>query len=152
LARFIEEVGLKGKVHVWVFEARTMRLLQVSESPNLIVTAGKQALLERVFDVSSADPFTYIAVGSGSSTPDSGDTTLESEIARKAAENKSRSGNTVYVNVWFGSTEGNGYTWAEAGLFNAGSGGTMFSRALFNPTVEKTSDKVVLVEWQISWS
>lgn len=103
---------------------------------NLVTTVGFAQLALLAGD-STAVPFTYIAVGTSSTAPAVGNTTLVAEIVdsglERAAGTVSRvtttGTNDTYqiVNTW---TATGSKTIEEVGVFNAASSGTMLSRAL----------------------
>lgn len=103
---------------------------------NLVTSAGK-ALLASLAGDASAVPFTYLALGTSTTAPAIGQTTLVSEITTsglaRAAATVSRTTTTVtndtlqLVYTW---TASGSVTVEEIGVFNASSGGTMLSRAL----------------------
>lgn len=151
LAKIADEIRLRGKVTVRVFDAKTMKLLQAVTVKNLVVNVGLQEALDKLFNLDPGAAFAYCAVGSDNTAPAAGDTALGSELARSLFDECSRTGQVVTTDTWFGSSEGNG-TWRESGLFNAASGGTMLARALFDPLISKDVTKVVQVEWTITAS
>lgn len=103
---------------------------------NLVTSAGK-ALLASLAGDASAVPFTYLALGTSSTAPAIGQTTLVAEITdtglARAAATVSRVTTTVtndtlqLVYTW---TASGSKTLEEVGVFNAASSGTMLSRAL----------------------
>ena len=151
LDKIADEMRLRGRVTVRVYDAETMKLLQTVTAENLVVNAGLQEALDKLFNLSPDAAFAYVAVGSDNTSPTSGDTALGSELARSVFDECSRAGQVVTTDTWFGSSEGNG-TWRESGLFNAASGGTMLARALFDPSISKDTTKVVQVEWAVTAS
>jgi len=95
---------------------------------------------------------TYCALGTGSTAPVAGNTTLGTEIFRKLVSVKSVSANVATFQTFFTSSEGNG-TLGEAGLFGdaatASSGtGTLFSRLLISRV--KTSSDTLTLTWTIT--
>jgi len=103
---------------------------------NLVTTVGFAQLALLAGDA-SAVPFTYIAVGTSSTAPAVGDTTLTAEITdtglERAAGTVSRvtttGANDTYqiTKTW---TATGAKTIEEVGVFNASSAGTMLSHAL----------------------
>lgn len=108
----------------------------VHKTHNLITSAGKAQLALLAGDA-SATPFTYLAVGSSSTAPAAGNTTLGTELTTngfaRAAATVSRTTTNVtndtlrLVHTW---TASGSATVEEAGVFNASSSGTMLGRAL----------------------
>ena len=88
------------------------------------------------------DDQTHIGVGTGTTTPDPTDTDLETPVLRKAFDEtpvKNVSAGTYDFSTTIGLTEANSNTLAEAGLFDALSGGNMSDHKLLTNTVAKTS-------------
>jgi len=83
---------------------------------------------------------TDIAVGTGDTTPTSSDTALETEVFRDSVDNIDTSvSNAVTVTLDLLTTEANGNTLTETGIFNDPSAGTMWTRNTFT-SINKTSD------------
>ena len=123
----------------------------VRDIKNLVVTTGKE-LVAANLQGGSVTPVTHMAVGTGSTAADAGDTGLETEIDRNALET---SGGTVTSNVVSYSAvwapgDGTGAL-TEAGLFTAASGGTMLARTVFLP-VNKGVDDTVTIAWDVTIS
>lgn len=103
---------------------------------NLITSAGKAQIALLAGDA-SAIPFTYLAVGTSSTAPAVGNTTLGAEIVdsgfERAAATVSRVTTTVtndtlqLLKAW---TATGSKTIEEIGIFNAASSGTMLGRSL----------------------
>jgi len=92
--------------------------------------------------------FTHIAVGDDNTTPVGGDTTLGNELKREVFVETSGPTNGVYVmSMRLSTTELNGSTIKEVGIFDASSGGTMLCR-LLTTEYAKTSDKEVWIDVQ----
>jgi hypothetical protein len=143
-----DKIRLTGKVRAVVRDSKTDRILQVVETANLVVTAGKELVAALLNDENIAVP-NYCAVGSGTTTPADTDTALEAETGRLQVTQRSRSGNQLVYSTFFSASDANG-DWNECGLFNADSGGTMLCRALFSATIAKDSTKTVTVDWIIT--
>lgn len=88
------------------------------------------------------DSVSHIAFGTGTTTPTSSDTSLGTEVIRKAITTGTRDevAGTYLFDAVLGLSEGNGNTLAETGTFDADSAGNMSTRNLLTPTVIKTSD------------
>jgi len=78
------------------------------------------------------------ALGTDSTTEASTDDALGSEEFRKTCTNKSVAQNVVQFDTTVLTTEGNGQTYKEAGLFSMSSGGNMLMRQTF-AGIAKTS-------------
>lgn len=131
----MDTIKLKGTYHFKIFrEDGTLR--DEFSVENLVTSAGKAQLALLCGDA-TATPFTYIAVGTSSTSPSVGQTTLGAEITdtglARSSGTVSRTTTTV-TNDTFSITK----TWTasgvkaieEVGIFNASSNGEMLSRAL----------------------
>jgi hypothetical protein len=143
-----DNVKVSGKVKLIVKDAKTGKILQIVEGKNLITTAGK-TLIASLLNGESVNLIGYCAVGSGTTTPNASDTTLEGEIGRLPITSKSRSINVITYSTFFGSGDLNG-TWNKVGLFNAQTGGVMFSEYLLPSTISKDATKTVDIEYAIT--
>lgn len=117
---------------------------------NVVTSAGKAQLALLAGDA-AAVPFTYIAVGTSSSTPSSADIALGAEITdsglQRAAGTVSRTttsvtNDTYQITKTFSVTGTK--TVEEAGVFNAASGPTMLSHALTTTKSLVSGDQFVV--------
>lgn len=93
---------------------------------------------------------THVAFGSGTTAVSSSDTTLEGEFARVTATEVTVGATKVTSSGFLGSGAGNGNTIAKIGAFNAGTGGGMTTQFALTSTIEKTTDKEVWVDQDIT--
>lgn len=127
---------------------------EIKEYVNLVTTAGKTMLAQRLAGEANDCNLTYVAVGTGTTAPAVTDTTLETELARKALASVDYSGAVVIARGYFGASEGNG-TLTEIGLFGEAASATPDSGTLFNHAViseTKTSSKTLTTETTITVS
>lgn len=138
------------KVRGWVkcvITDPTGKVVDSWEDHNLVTTAGLNFLAAWLTASTQSTKFMpYVALGSGSTSPDLTDVALGAELARLAGDVLS-SGATYTNTATFGPDIGTGLI-AELGLFSASSGGTMFSRHTFTPRV-KASTNTVTVVWSV---
>lgn len=112
---------------------------------NLIVTSGKNLILDRLFGLSGPPAaISSIGVGTDSTAAAVGQTQLNPSVAgsvllQTADAGTVRSGQTVTIKSTFGTGVAN-FNWNEAGLFNGNTNGTstMFNRVIIGP-FNKTS-------------
>jgi hypothetical protein len=147
--KYFIEKAREGKVKLVVRDARTGEVLNVIEQTNLIVNVGHILVAQIMNDESVTKP-NYIAVGSGTTDPNVNDTTLEGEIGRIAVLSRTRTNNQVLYSTYFGSGDCNG-TWNKIGLFNAESGGTLFSELKLASSFSKDTTKAVDCEYTITF-
>ena len=134
-------LSMRGDVEI------TLNGQTVLEKKNLIVTAGKAFLANAVLN-SSASPFTNMAIGTGTTAAALADTSLGSELARSAFTTSSVASNVVTLSTTYAAGTGTGAL-TEAGIFNAGSGGTMLSRVVFSAINKGAADSLTIT-WTIT--
>ncbi len=123
----------------------------IFRSENMILPPGKQLILTSGINASSMK---YFAVGTGAFTgATSGDSSLASELFRKAPTSFTQSGNQITVSTLFTTSQGNG-TYTNAGLFGgaatgAANSGTLETHAGYSITktsaASLTNDYVFLI-------
>ena len=120
----------------------------VTETGNLVVTAGKNWVAQRMNNVNTV--MTHMAVGTGTTDAAAGQTTLVSENDRNALTSTTVTNNTIiYVATWAAGDATAALT--EAGVFDAASGGDMLCRTKFN-VVNKASADSMTITWTITVS
>ena len=120
----------------------------VQETNNLVVTAGKNWVADRMNDANTV--MTHMALGTGTNAAAVGDTTLQTEIDRNALTGTTVSTNTIAYSCTWAAGDGTGAI-TEAGLFNASSGGDMLCRTVFS-VVNKGSADSMTITWTITVS
>ena len=120
----------------------------VQEVPNLVVTAGKNYVADRIKNNSTV--MSHMAIGTGSTAAAAGNTALGSESARTALTSSTVTDNEiVYVDTFAAGTGTGAIT--EAGIFNASSGGTMLCRTVFD-VVNKGASDAMTITWTVTVS
>lgn len=144
----------KGKVQLIIRDARTGRIKDVQNCSNMVVTAGKNSIASALKGTTTNNKgiITYCAVGTGGTAPTEADTTLETELTRKAVSVRTVSGNDALFETFFTTAEANG-TLLEAGLFGddasgTADSGTLFCRVIINKT--KTSNDTLNLAWTVT--
>ena len=140
IVMFKEEIKLKGYLVIRINDNIVM------EVPNIVVNTGKNYTASRISG-NSPTPMSHMAIGTGTSTPLVGDTTLESELSRVAFSSSDVSDNTIIFRASYGPGVGTGAI-NEAGIFNAGSGGIMLCRTTFQTSNKDSTDEMSIV-WTI---
>ena len=114
---------------------------------NLIVDTGLNFICDRMKDDETA--MTHMALGSGTTAPAAGNTSLESQLgSREALDSSTVSNNTITYVASFEAGDATGAV-TEAAIFNAASGGTMLCRVTFS-VVNKAADDTLSVNWQLT--
>lgn len=123
---------------------------------NLITTNGKLIALNRLWK-SSPDYSTpsVFKVGTGDTTPTAADTDLDTAVTIGGNPTKSFVAGYPVINettmqvttrALLLTTESNGNSITEFGLFNSDGTAKMFSRSVFTPITKTTSVQVIFVE------
>ena len=124
------------------------KLKQEQNVKNLVVTAGKGYIAGRMVGTPTA--MSHMAIGSGTVDPAVGDTTLGTELGRVSLTSSAAAAAVVTYIASFGAGTGTGAV-TEAGIFNAGSGGTMLCRTEF-AVVNKGADDSLSITWTVTVS
>ena len=120
----------------------------VQEVPNLVVTAGKNYVADRIKNNSTV--MSHMAIGTGDTAAAAGDTALGNQTARTALTSTTVTDNEiVYVDTFAAGTGTGAIT--EAGIFNASSGGTMLCRTVFS-VVNKGASDAMTITWTVTVS
>jgi len=138
--------NLKGKVEVRLNDE------VVREIDNLVVTAGKGFVAASMLKTTSNSPaaMTHMAIGSNTTNPAAGDTTLGTELGRVALTSSAVSGAVVTYVATFAAGTGTGAV-VEAGILNASSGGTLLCHTEFD-VVNKGSADAITITWTVTVS
>ena len=88
---------------------------------------------------------THMAVGDDATTPTVGDTALGNELTRKAVQEVTQGTSDVIVSLFLNSTESNGNSLKEVGMFDAAAAGNLLERNTFT-TISKTSSLEVWID------
>ena len=120
----------------------------VQETENLVVTAGKNWVADRMNNANTV--MTHMAVGTGTNAAAAGDTTLQTENDRNALTSTTVTDNAVaYVATWAAGDATAAIT--EAGIFDASSGGDLLARTVFS-VVNKGAADSMTITWTITVS
>ena len=120
----------------------------VQKTENLVVTAGKDWVADRMNNANTV--MTYMSIGTGTTAAAAGNTTLVTEIDRNALSSTTVTDNNVaYVATW-AAGDGTGAI-TEAGIFNAASAGDMLARTVFS-VVNKGADDSMTITWTVTVS
>lgn len=117
--------------------------------PNLVVDTGLNYIASRM-EGTSDSAMSHMAVGTGTTSAASGDTALETEVARVALTSTTVTSNAVAYVATFAAGTGTGAL-TEAAILNASSGGTMLCRTVFSVINKGASDSMT-VTWTVTIS
>lgn len=144
---FKENFPIKGDLHIVIKDALTGEVKVDRLEKNLVVTVGKDWIASRMVGT-AANTMGYMAVGTDSTSPAAGNTTLGAEVARVAVTSATASTNTVTYVATFPAGTGTGAL-TEAGIFNANTAGTMLSRTTYS-VINKGSGDEMTITWVIT--
>lgn len=122
-------------------------LKDTREVDNLIVTTGRDAIIERLDSTPATSQPTHMAIGTGATAPAAGNTALGAEIDRNALTSSTASGGVLTMVGNWAAGDGTNAAITEAGVLNASSTGTLYSRATFTAINKGASDTL-----QITWT
>lgn len=119
---------------------------------NLIVNVGKERVARLICgDGSGIGAFGYIAIGTGTTSPAVGDTTLETEVARENATDAYEASYKATFEKTFSFGSGISYAITEAGVFDEASGGIMLDRFTFTQKdVDSDTDLYIKITITVS--
>jgi hypothetical protein len=116
---------------------------------NLVVNTGLNFIVNRMKDA-TASVMSHMSLGTGTTAAAAADTTLETEISasRVTLTSTTVTANQITYIASFAAGVGTGAV-TEAGIFNAGTGGTMLCRTVF-PVVNKQAGDSMTVTWTVT--
>ena len=122
----------------------------VQETENLVVTAGKEWVADRMSDANTV--MTHMAIGTGTTAAAAGDTALVTQFDRNTLTTAGGtvSGATITYECTWAAGDGTGAI-TEAGIFDAASGGDMLARTVF-AVVNKGEEDSMTITWTITVS
>lgn len=147
MAESNDRLSLVGEVEL-VLRGPDGRVKQRVTRKNLVVTTGKEAVVDQLVETPALAKPKYIAIGKGATAPAEGNTALVEEAKRKEATTRSRSGATLTMAVVFGPGEGTGKI-QEAGVLTANAGGTLYSRTTFGAIEKEAADSLEAI-WKLT--
>ena len=143
-----DESRALGKLTIEVKD-KDGNLKQKQEVKNLVVDTGLDYIASRMKDA-SATAMSHMAIGTGSTAAAAGNTALGSEAARQALTSTTVTSNAVAYVASFAAGTGTGAI-TEAGILNAGSGGTLLCRTVFSVVNKGASDSMTIT-WTVTIS
>ena len=150
------DIPLKGHVTL-VVNSPDGKIKAYRQMDNVVVNVGETCTGARLFGDTAfcgASLFNYIAIGTGAGAELTSNTSLGTETLSRIQDltnvqtNSTGPGATSQLSTTFTATTT--ATIAESGIFDASSGGHMFSRKLISPTVNVISGDQLTVTWTIT--
>lgn len=137
---------MTGELSIQKFDEKNNLVEQINV-PNLVVTAGKEHIAQRIAG-NSETIMSHMAIGQGVSTPALTNSALNNELAREALLLTTVTSTDITYTATFGAGVGTGNI-TEAGIFNAASAGDMLCRTTF-PVIAKTASDTIAISWTIT--
>jgi hypothetical protein len=123
------------------------RVKATRHKKNLVVTAGRDAIIERLDSTPATVQPTHMEIGTSATAVAAGQTALIAAIDRNALTSNVASGGVLTMVGNWAAGDGTNAGIQEAGVFNNTTGGTMYSRATFTSINKGASDTL-----QITWT
>lgn len=136
---------LTGRVRVEV-RGPDGALKDFREVENLIVSAGRDAIMERLDSAPTTAPPSHMAIGTGAAAPAAGNTTLGAEVARVALTSATSAAGVLTMVANYAAGVGTNAALTEAGVLNAATTGTLYSRATF-AAINKGANDTLAITW-----
>ena len=140
-----DQLKVVGKLKIELFSADGV-LKDTRIQDNLIVTQGKYGIADQLLAATTIPAPTHMGVGSSATAPAVGDVSVTALGTRVAFDTKTRSNNIVTMVATFAAGNGTGAI-VEAGIFNAITAATMYSRIVFAAINKGASDTL-----QLTWT
>lgn len=144
MAESNEPIAIKGHALIEL-KGPDGKVKEKREVDNLIVTVGKNGIADQLLASPTISKPTHMAVGTGTSGPAAGDTTMGTELDRNALTTKTRSTNVVTLVGDWAAGDGTGAI-TEAGVFDASSSGNLYSRVVFS-VINKAAADALTITW-----
>jgi len=147
VARVKDRVGIGGVLTVEVVDAKTGLVISTERVRNKVTLSGRNLAANILRGAANA--LSKFAVGTGTTAVADGDTALVNEKVRDTVTSTAQGDNVLTVRYTLGTTQGNGFTMAEAAVLN--DVGTLFSRAT-HAGIAKTSAIQINYTWTYTFS
>jgi len=141
-----DSIKMTGELRITVTNPEGT-VTQETVVPNLVVSAGKDFIAERMKDATTT-AMSHMAIGTGTTAAAAGDTALGTEAGRVSLTSTTVTSNAVAYVATFGAGTGTGAI-TEAGLFNASSGGDMLCRTVFS-VINKGAADTLGITWTVT--
>lgn len=157
--KFNENIKPQGKIRIITTRAGTKEVLRVSDwSSNLVmlgVHTGRTLILERLAGINTYTlNLTHADMGTGTNSPATSDTALQTPVARAAVAIGSVSGAVATLQFFFSDAVLTNGTYNEFASFVDGnasvSTGKIFNRAIFGVAYTKGTGEDTTIELQIT--
>jgi len=141
-----DSIFVKGALKIVLADAQG-NITDEREVPNLVVAVGKNFIASRMIGTSD-NIMSHMAIGTGTASPASGDTTLQSEAGRVTLNSNVRTNNAIAYVATFPAGTGTGAI-TEAGILNAGTDGILLCRTTFS-VINKGAADTLGITWTVT--
>lgn len=145
-----ETLRLRANVVATVTDADG-RVIDRIHQHNLVVTAGRNLIRDLLNNTGPAG-LTHIALGTSATAANSAQTELVAEVHRDAITQRLTDVGQLTLTLYVSTTQANGNTLREVGLFNATPAGTMYARVVLASAIIKTSAIAVTFTWTLTFT
>lgn len=143
---------LTGVLTLLEYDVESNEEMSREVSKNLTLLAGKRLGLELIFG-NHTHFVQYLAAGDNATIPALADVTLYNELLRgtitSAVFDDDGANGLATIRYVMGTTQGNGETFREAGLFNDND--VMYARVVHSDKA-KTSSKIIIYQWDLTFA
>jgi hypothetical protein len=148
---FSDQDKANANVKIEVIDVNTKEILQVIEKHNLVVTLGRSLICDLLAMTVGVTGLNYFAVGLSTTAVTLADIKLGTEEFRDSFTKVTVSGNNVKYQYYLASSDANGHTLTEAGLFGDNATGTADTGTLFARVTHDGISKAINVAINYSW-
>lgn len=141
-----EMIKAAGRLNIQIIDVDG-KVKEEQTVDNLVVNVGLNFIASRMKDATDT-AMSHMAVGSGTAAAAGANTALGTELGRVALGSTTVTNNSVAYVATFGAGVGTGAV-TEAGLFNAGTSGTMLCRTVFGVVNKETTDTMAIT-WTVT--
>lgn len=135
-------------VTIEVHDAITGELLHREQQHNLVTLVYRNLIRDFMNGTPATGAISHFAVGTSATAPGPNDVALGTEVFRDVVTKRTPDAGKLTIQYYLGSTSANGNTLQEAGLWNAGSGGTLAARVTYQPII-KTASITATFTWDV---
>lgn len=149
-------LDISTNVTIQTHDSKTMNVIETIKKHNIVTTVGKNLVASLLGIKAGVTGINYFAVGTSNTAVALADTTLGTEVFRNVLTDAVYTNTVVTFKFFLASTEANGNTLVEAGLFGDNATGVedtgdLFAHVVHNPIV-KNDGVAITYSWEISIS
>jgi hypothetical protein len=141
-----DSIFVKGALKIVLADAQG-NIKDEREVPNLVVNVGKEFIASRMIGTSD-NIMSHMAIGTGTTSPVGGDTTLQTEAGRVTLASNVRTANAIAYVATFPAGTGTGAI-TEAGILNDSTGGILLCRTTF-AEINKGAADTLGITWTVT--